>query len=476
MTRSKRKKSKMTFEKDDEKQQQQGGEGGLKVFASSYRLATFDVMCGRNKVAEAHRGNKRFRALVEKHCLHYMNEDTTREERRSIVTNILDQVVGKGGYFLKQEYEGGEFLEISIKYAREKIVHSLRDTCLKLQSTMEVPVTTKETPSTPSKNSVPGKKSSMTPIGEDAVSIATTQAEESDRDSTTSKADEQAVSEGEVTFKSYQSNTSTLLEGIDDCRIRRKRHCIDCKPRKKPKQSGTSISIPVRGKDHSTKHQKKQASLAHRKLGKELPVVSRAQSDKTTFNQGVVGISTNPTVKGNGIDALAAHRALVMAAMQAEKASNSGSSPMEISFQSSPGRTVTPQQGLLFMSPPSNIVQADSSALGDPLPAFNNVFQAPSSSLFSTFIPVVKGPSTTQIQQSIGDYHTSPHSKGTKRKHLVPPLINNPVSVSQRNDTSLTTNCRSDIPESSPHQRPSYHALILEETEDERISCWGEYC
>ena len=198
MTRSKRnKRSKSQTTSDEEQQQQQqqhegGGERGLKVFPSSYSLATYDVMCGRNKVAEGHGGNKRFRALVEKHCLHYMKEETTREERRSIVTHILDQVVAKGGYFLKQDYEGGDLQEISIKYAREKIVHSLRDTCLKLQAMMEVD-SSKETPplstTKTKKETVPSKKSptNSSHHAQDlkyTASLSTTQTQDSEEDST----------------------------------------------------------------------------------------------------------------------------------------------------------------------------------------------------------------------------------------------------------------------------------------------------
>lgn len=480
MTRSKRGSNKSAQTTSDEEQQQQERAGGLKVFPSSYRLATFDVMCGRNKVAEGHRGNKRFRGLVEKHCLHYMKEETTRDERRSIVTHILEQVINKGGYFLKQEYEGGEFIEISIKYAREKIVHSLRDTCLKLQSMMEV--SSKDTsPTTPTtitktKQAVPSKKSPTTIKADpenDGDSLATTQTEESEGDSTSKKADEPIVSEGEATFKSFQSNTSAL-EGIDECRIRRKRHIIDCKPRKKPKLPGNAVSAPVKGNDKS---QKKQASV-HRKLGTKLPINTNQLStseksqkqptpDKSRPNPPIIA-----TPRDRGLEALSAHRALVLAALKAEKAQRM-SSPAKMDGKSHQGRIVTPQQGRFpsHLLPLSKQVQPDSSTLGVTASNINDIVKAPSS-LFGSGI--LRGSTSTHVNQNFVALPSSPQDLKQDKKHKKHAAAH-PFPMSKRKETtpmaSFAASCRSDA---TSHHRSNAH--ILEETEDERISCWGEYC
>ena len=451
----------------DEDQQHDRDDGRLKVFPCSYRLAKYDVMCGRNKVAEGHGGNKRFRALIEKHCLHYMKEETTREERRSIVTHILEQVVAKGGYFLKQEYEGGEFMEISIKYAREKIVHSLRDTSMKFQSIMEGD--SNETPSMKTKQAGSRQKSSMNapvPDGRDAASLSSTESEDSQEDSTTRQGDDtQEGSDGEETFKSYQSNASTLEE-IDECRIRRKRHLIDCKPRKKPKLPQSHVAFPVRGKHSGTKNHKKQlSSPVHRKQGIELLDATKPQRPPTTKDE----LRNRNVVRG--MDALAAHRALVLAAIKAEHGTRLSS---HLKIKPPHGRIVTPQKGtFIFTSqlPSSKNVDSkadDSSPASDaPESTCNNIIKAPSA-LFGTCI--VKGLDDNLIKQSPGRYHSSTHSKDKKAR-----LIANPVPLSQGKDrtrmASVVTSCRSD----TCHQGQS-HAPLLEETEDERISCWGEYC
>jgi len=111
--------------------QEEGEDEELYTFASTYKLSKYDVMCGRNKVSETHKGNHRFRDIVNEWSQEYSKDSLSREDHKRIISIVYDKVDSHGGYFLKQDFEESEFMEIPRKFAREKIAHALRDAGVK---------------------------------------------------------------------------------------------------------------------------------------------------------------------------------------------------------------------------------------------------------------------------------------------------------------------------------------------------------
>ena len=84
-----------------------------------------DVICGRNKSAFNHIGNRRFRVTISIFLNRYM-DNTCRLDRSALVYEIIDTVHESGSRFLKQSADG-EWVELSQKERRNKVGHALRD-------------------------------------------------------------------------------------------------------------------------------------------------------------------------------------------------------------------------------------------------------------------------------------------------------------------------------------------------------------
>ena len=95
-------------------------------FPNTYRLSDFDIMCGRHKKALHHEGNRKFRALISTFLPRYF-QYSGRVDRAILALDIMEAVEKSGGYFLKQNRESGEWIELNEKEKRNKVGHALRD-------------------------------------------------------------------------------------------------------------------------------------------------------------------------------------------------------------------------------------------------------------------------------------------------------------------------------------------------------------
>lgn len=84
----------------------------------------FDVICGRGRSAYLHAGNKRFRRVVEHHIVAY-NKASSRQEKSSVVSSIIDAVQSDGDFV--RELPDGSWERVNNRMVREKCGQGLRD-------------------------------------------------------------------------------------------------------------------------------------------------------------------------------------------------------------------------------------------------------------------------------------------------------------------------------------------------------------
>ena len=82
-----------------------------------------DVLCGRDRYIHAHKGNQRFRHLINLYRERYQGAKH-RDAKTSITLEIVGAVRDYGGRFLKQD--NGRWREVDQAYAHEKVSHALR--------------------------------------------------------------------------------------------------------------------------------------------------------------------------------------------------------------------------------------------------------------------------------------------------------------------------------------------------------------
>lgn len=83
-----------------------------------------DIICGRDKQAFNHVGNKRFRVLIARSRETYQNAKT-REAKSKITDDIIDTIL-ESGRFLKYDYVTKLWCVVTRDYAHEKVSHALR--------------------------------------------------------------------------------------------------------------------------------------------------------------------------------------------------------------------------------------------------------------------------------------------------------------------------------------------------------------
>ena len=97
---------------------------------SRLELTEYDILCGRNKLAFNHVGNRRFRVTISLFLNQYFQKPG-RTDRSILILRILDTINKAGGHFLKEENVKGSstsyWVELSEKEKRNKIGHALRD-------------------------------------------------------------------------------------------------------------------------------------------------------------------------------------------------------------------------------------------------------------------------------------------------------------------------------------------------------------
>ena len=116
---------KQDFDHDDNQQQQEQEqypvEANGKIFPQK-----FDIICGRDKNACSHVGNKRFRVIVEMNRERYQTA-SSREEKTKITIELISIIRScePGGRFLKMD-DNNHWVDVGDAYAREKVSHALR--------------------------------------------------------------------------------------------------------------------------------------------------------------------------------------------------------------------------------------------------------------------------------------------------------------------------------------------------------------
>jgi hypothetical protein len=89
---------------------------------------SFDVLVGRGKTFQEHRGNKQFRNLIDAYCVKYC--DGSKSDKTALTEKIVDLFKQTSGRFLK--HDGAGWVEVSDDVARLKVSHCFRDQKRKL--------------------------------------------------------------------------------------------------------------------------------------------------------------------------------------------------------------------------------------------------------------------------------------------------------------------------------------------------------
>lgn len=90
---------------------------------SSHATCTF---CTYLLYLHAKVGNKRFRDAVLNALDGFMKAET-RFEKSLVVHDVVEKINAIGGRFLKKDFRGGRWCELSLRQSREKVGHAIRD-------------------------------------------------------------------------------------------------------------------------------------------------------------------------------------------------------------------------------------------------------------------------------------------------------------------------------------------------------------
>lgn len=83
-----------------------------------------DIVCGRDKQAYHHVGNKHFRVIIAMHREEYQNA-MTREAKTKITDDLIDTIL-ETGRFLKYDHINKLWCVVTRDYVHEKVSHALR--------------------------------------------------------------------------------------------------------------------------------------------------------------------------------------------------------------------------------------------------------------------------------------------------------------------------------------------------------------
>lgn len=84
----------------------------------------FDIICGRDRLAFNHPGNRRFRVIVKTNRERYQT-CKTRDQKSKITNEIIDSIQEKGN-FLQYDHLTELWCVVTRNYAHEKVSHALR--------------------------------------------------------------------------------------------------------------------------------------------------------------------------------------------------------------------------------------------------------------------------------------------------------------------------------------------------------------
>jgi hypothetical protein len=87
-------------------------------------IGSYDVLCGRHKLAFNNIGNRRLRVTVSLSIERYLAK-MSRHDKTLVIISIVELIQESGGRFLK--WNKDRWIELGEKQAREKVGHALRD-------------------------------------------------------------------------------------------------------------------------------------------------------------------------------------------------------------------------------------------------------------------------------------------------------------------------------------------------------------
>jgi hypothetical protein len=87
-------------------------------------IGSYDVLCGRHKLAFNNIGNRRLRVTVSLSLERYLVKPS-RQDKTLVIISIVKLIQESGGRFLK--WKKDRWIELGEKQAREKVGHALRD-------------------------------------------------------------------------------------------------------------------------------------------------------------------------------------------------------------------------------------------------------------------------------------------------------------------------------------------------------------
>ena len=94
-------------------------------------LGPHDVLCGRDRDAFNHVGNRRFRVLVSLTIDRYIRAET-RQEKSLVIASLTESVRKTGGRFVKRT-RAGLLVELNEKQTQQKVGHAIRDSAISKQ-------------------------------------------------------------------------------------------------------------------------------------------------------------------------------------------------------------------------------------------------------------------------------------------------------------------------------------------------------
>ena len=87
-------------------------------------IGSYDVLCGRHKLAFNNVGNRRLRVTVSLSLERYLAKPSRQDKTLQIIS-IVKLIQQSGGRFL--EWQKDRWIELGEKQAREKVGHALRN-------------------------------------------------------------------------------------------------------------------------------------------------------------------------------------------------------------------------------------------------------------------------------------------------------------------------------------------------------------
>lgn len=94
-----------------------------------------DILCGRGRAHVHHPGNRKFAQLIQSNSQRYI-ESPRRIERTLLVAFLVQKILDDGSRFLKEDKRGtGQWTEMNIDQAHEKVGHAIRDLLKKRKAT-----------------------------------------------------------------------------------------------------------------------------------------------------------------------------------------------------------------------------------------------------------------------------------------------------------------------------------------------------